>query len=416
MLLSHKFRFGMIALVLALATSFVVSCDDDDDGDKPPVTGTLTGTVIFHGDWPDSGTVQLSIFENWNISAGNCSWCVNAAGGPPAYHTDANFFQDPDPTNSSDTDTLTFEITGITLGTYNSIVTGWRAPTVSDIACDEPIVGMYGGNPLADDSLPTAVTFSEGSATQNITLNTYFDHFLPVPGCGDRGRIEGAVDLQGDFPAGGMIVMISAFPFTPWIAPMGAPTAYYTIDSEADLSYRFTPPFGTYYVSVWSNTPPPGQPAWYGAYNLDTQIITGDLLGTQARPTSFVLDENQPWHSDINVKAYTPAPHFISGNVTFTGTRPTEGLLVMMTTTPVSPEQPPMGAPAGYFAIVDGTETLYALSGMPEGTYYLSLWNNVQGPGAACYGAYGWSAGDAPDPVVIDGTTNFGRTGINISN
>jgi hypothetical protein len=133
---------------------------------------------------------------------------------------------------------------------------------------------------------------------------------------------------------------------------------------------------------------------------------------------ALVLDDAHVNYSSINVRAYLPAPHFISGNVTFTGTRPVEGLLVMLTTAPVSPEVPPMGAPAGYFALMDASETLYALSGMPEGTYYASLWNNVQGPGAACYGAYGYVSGNDPDPdpIVIDGAANFGRLGINLSN
>ena len=415
MSLSYKLRIGLIALLLGLATMFAVSCDDDGDDSNPPTTGTLRGSVIFHGDWPDSGAVQLSIFENWNIAAGNCSWCVNAAGGPPAYNTDASFFQDPDPTNASDADTLTFEITGISLGTYNSIVTGWRAPDVNDIACDEPIVGMYGGNPLASDSLPSSVVFSEGSAVQTIIIETYFDYFLPVPGCGDRGRIEGTLHLNGTYPEGGLLVMISAFPFNPWQAPMGAPTDYYVMSSAADTNFHFFPPYGSYYLSVWSAAPPPAPTYWYGCYGITTQL-GGSPLVNDARPDAVEVDSTAPAVRDITVNAYAPRPHWLSGNVTYSGTRPDEGLLVMLSTFPVSPEQPPTGAPTGYFAITDDSETLFAFTGMPEGTYYVSLWNNVQGPGATCYGAYGWTSGGAPTPITIDGNTNFGRIGINVSN
>lgn len=417
MSLSYKLRISLIALLLAAASMFVVSCEDDDDGDTPPVTGTLRGSAIFHGDWPDSGTVQLSIFENWNIDAGHCSWCVNAAGGPPAYHTDASFFQDPDPNNNSDADTLTFEITGISLGTYNSIVTGWRAPVVTDIACDEPIVGMYGGNPLANDSLPTAVVFSEGSAVQTITVETYFDYFLPVPGCNDRGRIAGTVNLDGTYPTEGLLVMLTSFPVSGWQPVMGAPSGYDVVTAD-DNSFQFNPPFGTYYLSLWTNAAPPAPVQWYGSYGIDTQVAPSHPVVVNARPASISLNENTPDFNQLVMKGYAPAPHYISGNVTYDGGRPTEGLLVMVTTFPVSPEQPPTGQPYGYFVIASETETLYAMTGMPEGTYYVSLWNNVQGPGSTCFGAYGYVEGSDPnpDPVVIDGTTNYGRTGINLNN
>jgi hypothetical protein len=415
MFLSHKLRYPLIALIVALAAVFVVSCDDDNDDSNPPVTGKLTGTAIFHGDWPDSGAVQLSIFENWNISAGNCSWCVNAAGGPPAYYTHQGYFTDPDPANDNDADTLTFEITGISLGTYNAIVTGWRAPEVNDLACDEPVVGMYGGNPLTGDSLPSAVVFSEASPNQSITIETYFDYFLPVPGCGDRGRIEGTLNLDGDYPDGGLLVMISTFPFNPWQAPMGAPTDYYVMESAADTNFRFEPPFGSYYLSVWSAAPPPAPTYWYGCYGINTQLA-GSPLVNDARPDAVVLSEATPVVRDFAVKAFAPRPHWLSGSVTYNGTRPAEGLLVMLSTFPVSPEQPPMGAPTGYFAITNDTENLYAFTGMPAGTYYISLWNNVQGPGATCFGAHGWTAGGSPTPITIDGDANFGQIGINVSN
>lgn len=410
MLLSHKFRFSMIAVLMMLALAFVVSCDDDDD--NQPSTGTLTGTVIFHGDWPDSGTVQLSIFENWNISAGNCSWCVNAAGGPPAYHTDASFFQDPDPTNSSDADTLTFEITGITLGTYNSIVTGWRAPEVTDIVCDEPIIGMYGGDPLADDSLPTAVTFSEGSATQTITMHTYFDHFLPVPGCDDRGRIEGTISFAGmPWPNESVLVMLTAVPASPWQPVMQQPVGY-DFPTEADPTFRFLPQFGIYYLSIWTNAQPPSPTKWYGSYGM--LIATND-----AQPDPIVIDMDDPSSVGLAISGFSPAPHYISGNVNFTGTRPEVGLLVLLSTFPYSPEHAPQGPPTAYFPITDDAETLYAFTGIQEGTYYASLWSNTPPPGVPTFfGAYGYVSGSDtdPDPVVIDGTTNYGRTGINISN
>ncbi len=412
---SKKVRFSLIVLVLALATALVVGCDDDNNDNNPPVTGTLRGTAIFYGDWPDSGAVQISIFNNWNISAGNCSWCVNAAGGPPAYYTAQGYFVDPDPANDHDADTLSFEMSGITLGTYNAVVTGWRAPDVNDLRCDEPVVGMYGGDPMTGDSLPEAVVFSAGSPEHEITIHTYFDYFLPVPGCDDRGRIEGTMRLSGAYPSGGLLVMLTTFPFDPWQPAMGAPTDYYVMESSADTNFRFEPTYGTYYLSVWSAAPPPAPTFWYGAYGLNTQIVMSPLV-TDARPDMIVIDDTAPIERDLLVKAYAPAPHYVSGRVTYNGTRPVEGLLVMLSTFPVSPEQPPTGAPSAYFTITDDTETLYAITGMAEGTYYVSLWNNVQGPGSTCYGAYGWTSGGSPTPLTIDGGASYGHIGIDLSN
>jgi hypothetical protein len=53
---------------------------------------------------------------------------------------------------------------------------------------------------------------------------------------------------------------------------------------------------------------------------------------------------------------------------------------------------------------------------MPSGTYYVSLWNNQQGPGSVCYGAYGYTAGSDPDPnpLVVD-DTNWGYQHIDIT-
>jgi hypothetical protein len=67
-----------LVLLAAAALLAVWGCSEEDE----PVTGTLSGRVIFHGQRPDSGTVQLSIFQTWSTTP--CSWCAEARGGPPS--------------------------------------------------------------------------------------------------------------------------------------------------------------------------------------------------------------------------------------------------------------------------------------------------------------------------------------------
>lgn len=408
-------RFFLLSLVAGLAALFAVSCsDDDNDNNNPPATGTLHSTLIFYGEWPDSGAVQLSVFTNWNTTP--CSWCGIAPGGPPAYYTPQGQITDPNPNNGAGPDTVPVTITGIAYGSYASIAVGWRAPVVSDINCDEPVIGLYGAEWRTNDTIPEPLVFSDAAPVRDITLNSYFD-VLPVAGCNDRGRIEGVARVSGTWPAEGLLVMLTTFPVSGWNPIMGQPSAYFIMPTAADSVFRFTPPFGTYYLSIWTNAQPPAPSQWYGSFGIDTYLRSGHPVGTDPNPDAITLSDATPAAGGVIVPGNAPAPHYISGDVNFTGTRPAEGLLVMVTTFPVSPEQPPTGQPFGYFAMTDPNATLYAICGMPEGAYYVSLWNNVQGPGAACYGAYGYVAGSdpTPDPVTLNATT-WGVNHINLSN
>lgn len=398
-----------LAIFALLAMTVMLLCwgCSDDDKDQP-LTGTLAGQVIFHGAWPDSGHVQLSVFTNWTITT--CSWCPDPAGGPPAYYTHRDYFQDPNPDNGDGPDTVSYEITGITLGTYACVAVGWRSPTqTGDIACEEPVLGMYGADPFTTDSIPQAISFSESQPRiSNAIVHAYFN--LPPPaGCDNTGIVEGVVRVNGPWPAEGLLVLISAYPFTPWIPPLGAPTAYFSLLTANDTSFHFTPRLGTYYLSLWNNVAPPTQPYWFGSYG----VRSGD-----ARPDAILINPIDTVASGIVMNGNSPAPHWISGTITFNGTRPSEGLLVLFSTFPYTPEHPPTGAPSGYCPVTNPSETLYAMTGLPEGTYYVSLWNNVAPPTVPTfYGAHGYTAGSDtdPDPVVLGSTqTEWGKNGIHI--
>ncbi len=400
-----KRRWG-IAFVCLLALTFAIFVGCSDDDDNPPVTGTLSGQVVLYGEWPESGDVQLSIFDTWDITRGNCSWCPDAAFGPPNYHTSP--LQDPNPNNGAGPDTVSFSIEGITLGTYQAVAVGWRADSIGDIHCDEPVIGLLGAEQTGADTLPDAIVFSADNSNQEVTVNAYLNR-LPIPGCDGRGHIEGTIRLDGPWPATGLLAMASTFPLTAWDPFMGAPSAYSTQLLDGDSVFVLRPVFGSYYISIWDYTTDPADAKWYGSYGV---IIDAN----DARPDAVEIDSTSPSIGDIYVYAEAPAPHYISGTITFNGTRPAEGILALLSTFPFTPENPPQGAPTDYFIITDPSEDLYAFTAMAEDTYYVSLWNTQPPPNDVFYGAFGYVSGSDtdPDPLVISSTI-WGHTNINIT-
>jgi hypothetical protein len=408
-------RFARYWILLALPLFVFWGCSSDDN---TPTTGTLSGHVIFHGPWPDSGAVQLSIFTGWNADNVGCTFCGEAPGGPPAYYTPP--LHDPNPNNGDGPDTVEFTITGITLATYNAVAVGWRNPAgISDFNCDEPTIGLYGAEPPPyaaghTDSLPTAVTFTSDQPSVNVDVNAYFT-LLPWAGCGGHGRIEGVVRVPGQWRPEGLLVMLTTFPASAWQPVMQAPSGYFHLATSTDSVFHFTPPLGMYYVSLWNYVQPPDTTYWYGSYGTDTRVSQGHPVVMDAQPDGITINTQNPLVGNVVVNGNAPAPHWISGTIAFNGSRPPEGLLVLVSTFMFTPEHPPTGAPWGYFAITDPLGTVYALSGMPDGTYYVSLWNNSQS-NSAFYGAYGYTAGTDtdPDPVVISSTA-YGANHINFA-
>ncbi len=404
MSLSYKLRIGLIALLLGLATMIVVSCDDDGDDSNPPTTGTLNGAVIFHGDWPDSGTVQLSIFENWNTS---CWWCAMSAGGPPSYNTTASHFQDPDPTNAHTADTMSFELSGITLGEYDVVVAGWRKPTPSgNVECDEPVIGMLGAVAGTADTIPESITFSSNAATQTIEMHVWFDRRLPVAGCSDLGRIEGTLNFTGEWPSAGVAAIITTMPYTVW--EPGGIAGYRGRSAMTDQNnpyYSFSQAFGSYYVSFWTNEQPPNN-KYLGAYGVTTNALPGGPKDAASDPITISADAPLATLAPVNISG--PAPHYVAGSITFNGPRPGVGLAVALSPTPQL-----MGPPAGWFPLAE-TESFYAMTGMPDGSFYVLLYDNAQ-QGATLHGGYDADQDGQADPLVFDGG-NLGYLNINVSN
>ena len=135
---------------------------------------------------------------------------------------------------------------------------------------------------------------------------------------------------------------------------------------------------------------------------------TAGNSGTDAHADGITLSGVVPLVTVEGVPGLNPS-HYISGTITFNGTRPAEGLAVALSPTPVL-----MGPPSGWFVIIDPDETLYAITGMAEGSYYVLLYQNIGGPTAILYGAYDADANGSPDAVEIS-SDNWGFSAIDIT-
>ncbi len=271
-----------------------------------------------------------------------------------------------------------------------------RSDTLTDLAPDVTYQCVVRAFNVADTSEPS----------NQIQFHTTMLHL---------GRISGVARVVGTWPDNGLLVMLTTYPVAGWI-PSGviAPLGYFPMATPADTMFRFNVPFNqAYYLSIWTNSAPPDSLFWYGSYGVNTAYEASD-----ATPDSVRITDSSPAADNLVVSGVTPAPHFLSGNITFNGDRPVEGLLVLISSFPWSPEHHPTGAPSGYFQIFDRNATLYAFSGIPTGVYYVSLWNNIPPPTEPTfYGAYGYTSGSDldPDPVMITQTfEGWGASGVNI--
>ncbi len=124
----------------------------------PPTTGTLRGTITFHGTWPYAGadSVNLSLFTVW------------PPAGPPAQYV----YLTP-PQNPGDTvHTVSFEVTNVDLGTFH-LAAGWHSFLLG-----------YGGS----------VTLTESTLTvDSIQFDASFDTLY-------TRTLSGTLNLQGVWP------------------------------------------------------------------------------------------------------------------------------------------------------------------------------------------------------------------------
>jgi hypothetical protein len=195
---------GLVALLAGFA--LLAGCDETKTNNGEELAA-IHGTVTLHGDWPTTGKIQVSLFSHWNDTL-----ALNLApGGPPDFFTDS--LASPDP--SAQSHVIPFEIRDISPGLYRSLVVGWRNGGVSGL--DEPVLGLYGGDFAAGDTLPESIALEGGD-----DLELHFEGELdrvPDPVILQPGQVEGTVLFSDAWPTGYnayyIVLMDSADPAVP---------------------------------------------------------------------------------------------------------------------------------------------------------------------------------------------------------
>lgn len=100
-----KTKIPSIVMFIILGSLLILSCSKDDNTTNPEQFGSISGTLTYVGSWPSAGDVQISIWASWPPQ------------GPPAAATD--------PLSQGQS---TFEIKGLSKGTYPVVTAGWRDP------------------------------------------------------------------------------------------------------------------------------------------------------------------------------------------------------------------------------------------------------------------------------------------------
>lgn len=220
-------RLGWL-LLLAGGLALTGCGESDSDGSS---LATVRGTVTLHGEWPDQGEIQVSLFSTWHSELS----LSLAPQGPPEFHTEALHSSTPTGTVHQ----VAFEIPDVNPGSYPSLVVGWRNGGVMGL--DEPVLGLYGANLAESDSIPTPVALSAG---QDLELN--FEGWLDrVPDTDvelEPGQIGGTVEFSDAWPSGYpayyVVLMASTNPATPSMPLAMAPVSAASPDFLLDVNFN----------------------------------------------------------------------------------------------------------------------------------------------------------------------------------
>ena len=92
-----------------------------------PEDGTITGTIIFVGQWPDDGEITVSLSSTWPPQ-----------GIPSSYSgiTKEDLIDN----------TYTYIFENITFGTYGGITVAWEDPNDPNLATQKHILGASSGS------------------------------------------------------------------------------------------------------------------------------------------------------------------------------------------------------------------------------------------------------------------------------
>jgi hypothetical protein len=118
---------GFIILSLVALTLFIFACEDKK-ADKKAESGEIMGTVTFTGQWPEEGSVSISLNVNWLPVGAPYSFTTitdgDLVGGKYDYH-----FQD------------------VAFGDYALIVVSWKDLSDLNPSSNQYAIGAHSGSP-----------------------------------------------------------------------------------------------------------------------------------------------------------------------------------------------------------------------------------------------------------------------------
>ena len=140
-------------IIIGIATLLLITGCEDTTGPLKPESATISGTITFSGDWPTTGTIEVSAMKIWDYND------TNYTGIPEKSKT----ILESD--LASDTNTYVYALDQLTFNTYNAIIVTWLDLEDQNHQTMYHTLGAYGGTYPFYASFgggdPTALTVSD---------------------------------------------------------------------------------------------------------------------------------------------------------------------------------------------------------------------------------------------------------------
>ena len=129
-----------MAIIILLLTA---GCDDNNSPTATPESATISGTITFTGDWPETGSIDVSAMGIWDYTDPGFT-------GVPIKSTTIS-------ESEVSSNTYEYSLESLPFDDYNAIIVTWLDPTDTSHHTMYHTLGAYGG------INPTTVTVSEAN-------------------------------------------------------------------------------------------------------------------------------------------------------------------------------------------------------------------------------------------------------------
>ena len=118
-------------IIIGISTLLLTTGCENSTGPTTPEDATISGTITFSGDWPSTGTIEVSAMEIWDYN-------LESFTGVPEK---LKVILQSDVT----TNTYVYSLDMLPFKTYNAIIVTWLDPADSVHATMYHTLGAYGG-------------------------------------------------------------------------------------------------------------------------------------------------------------------------------------------------------------------------------------------------------------------------------